>query len=685
MNRGRYRARQRGAAVVMTAGFMMLAALCLALVVDTGRLYLEKRKLQRVADMSALEAAGRQGCVPGHSATALAAQAAERNGFAVREGSTLTVTCGFLELLNGERRFVADAGESQAIRVVAARDVPASLIAGGLMGGSVRLAATAVALRMEPVAVFKVGSKLLNTNGAAPLMSLLKLVGLNLDGTTVASYDGLAGVKITPAGLLKALGLPVSADIEVGDLNRLLAINQVSLGDILDATVKLAGQDQLLGVNLTLLTAIKAGLGIDDLKIQLGTDPAVNGLRGLFANIEAASGIGGSALDVGVNALDLITAAIGIGTSQNGVALDVGTAGVSGLNILTGLQVSARVVEPQSIGIGGVGTRAYNAQVRLFVDLNTAQGITGILQLLGTVIRLPVIVDAVNAEGTITRIDCDASPRTVTIEVKTSVANACVGHVPQSVLWSKSEVCTDDVRDATMVRLLGLTLLHGHVSLSALHQTETMTLKVGETRATGVNNLAVGTLLTELVDEVLDLLGRSEAVKSPLSAEQAASIADGYLNLSALAPTGTGGNYRSSDLDKLQNRLSTDGVDWQRPVLLLFSQNMLVEWRNSVNTGCNVAWTTQYTASCVREKLIASLQTDAKQGWLDQLLGGLVGGVVQPLLSVILKPLVALLEGLLNDVGKLLSSLLANVLGLELGRADVTLDSLSCGSAKLVI
>ena len=58
---------------------------------------------------------------------------------------------------------------------------------------------------------------------------------------------------------------------------------------------------------------------------------------------------------------------------------------------------------------------------------------------------------------------------------------------------------------------------------------------------------------------------------------------------------------------------------------------------------------------------------------------------MQPLLSVILKPLVALLEGLLNDVGKLLSSLLANVLGLELGRADVTLDSLSCGSAKLVI
>ena len=54
--------RQHGAVVIMTAGFMMLAVLFLALVVDTGRLYMEKRNLQRVADLAAIETASRYGC-----------------------------------------------------------------------------------------------------------------------------------------------------------------------------------------------------------------------------------------------------------------------------------------------------------------------------------------------------------------------------------------------------------------------------------------------------------------------------------------------------------------------------------------------------------------------------------------------------------------------------------------------
>lgn len=41
----------------MVAGFMFLAVSFLALSVDTGRLYLDKRNLQRLADTAALEAA----------------------------------------------------------------------------------------------------------------------------------------------------------------------------------------------------------------------------------------------------------------------------------------------------------------------------------------------------------------------------------------------------------------------------------------------------------------------------------------------------------------------------------------------------------------------------------------------------------------------------------------------------
>ncbi len=57
-------ARQRGAIGLMAALTLTLALAFMLLVVDTGRLYLEKRSLQRVADMAALEAATRGETVP---------------------------------------------------------------------------------------------------------------------------------------------------------------------------------------------------------------------------------------------------------------------------------------------------------------------------------------------------------------------------------------------------------------------------------------------------------------------------------------------------------------------------------------------------------------------------------------------------------------------------------------------
>lgn len=53
----RFGSRRRGAIGLMAAGTLALALVFTLLAVDSGRLYLEKRKLQSVADTSALEAA----------------------------------------------------------------------------------------------------------------------------------------------------------------------------------------------------------------------------------------------------------------------------------------------------------------------------------------------------------------------------------------------------------------------------------------------------------------------------------------------------------------------------------------------------------------------------------------------------------------------------------------------------
>ena len=137
-------ARQRGAIGLMAALTLGLAVGFTVLVVDSGRLYLEQRKLQRVADTAALEAVTRNGdCLPGLSAATYATQSAARNGFTVNADGTLTTTCGTLNTgADNFRAFTVDSTKSAAVRVVATHNVATSVAAGVyalLSGGPVSL------------------------------------------------------------------------------------------------------------------------------------------------------------------------------------------------------------------------------------------------------------------------------------------------------------------------------------------------------------------------------------------------------------------------------------------------------------------------------------------------------------------------------------------------------------------
>ncbi|WP_251278945.1 hypothetical protein, partial [Enterobacter hormaechei] len=54
------------------------------------------------------------------------------------------------------------------------------------------------------------------------------------------------------------------------------------------------------------------------------------------------------------------------------------------------------------------------------------------------------------------------------------------------------------------------------------------------------------------------------------------------------------------------------------------------------------------------------------------------------LLCTLLKPILAALRPVLNSVGTLLTNVLASMLGLELGRTDVNVQSIQCSAAQLV-
>ncbi|WOL27493.1 pilus assembly protein TadG-related protein [Pseudomonas fragi] len=124
---------QHGAIGLMAAVTLGMVLLFMLLVVDSGRLYLEQRKLQRVADMAVLEAVRRGGnCAGASTAAGFANQSATRNSFTPGSVQKVNTTCGTLSTNSSQLRvFTADATKSDAIRVIATTTVPTS-VAGGL-------------------------------------------------------------------------------------------------------------------------------------------------------------------------------------------------------------------------------------------------------------------------------------------------------------------------------------------------------------------------------------------------------------------------------------------------------------------------------------------------------------------------------------------------------------------------
>jgi uncharacterized membrane protein len=705
--------RARGGMSV-TMMLVMLALLAMLGLIEIGYLFWAKRDAQKVADLAALAGAQRlELCTSDNSDNSAARQSAlTQNRFA----GSLQIHCGNWSATRATaNRFVTTvdaANPRNAVQVVAERSV---LPFFGQNTSLPTVSAQAVARRSEPTAVFAVGSQLLRTNGNSVLLSTLRMIGLDVTNATVLSYDGLAQANITPSGLLKALNIPVTANLSVADFNRLLSVNKISLAQLVDATATVVGRDTTVGVQLRALSDLVATqLDINKLNIVLGSQ---SGGGGLFAEVVSPDGTVGSALETKVNVLNLISTAISIANDGNGVA-------VKGLDLL-GINIQAGVVEPPSIAIGGVGTRAYNAQVRLLVDVdsNNLFAVGPLLNLLGTRLHLPLHVDVANAMGTLTGIQCGASPPKATIQVDSSVLRACVGNVDPAQRFSKNNVCDATLKNEQLLKLLGQPLINDKITLPALTSSQNLTLAAGETASTRINPLAVGNAVSDLVNELLRVLsGMLSSPKQGMSANDTAkALADRYL----LAAFPSGGRYNvdqvipllrdgdpARNLAPLGNWTVKNGVP--KPCLL----GLTTCWEDgSVWTGYRTTVTGQGLGlldgllgslvggllinrcdsllgnlidynGCVRNNLASYIQT-APAGFLD---GAGGTGVTNPdgsvtcsgLLCTLLKPILSALRPVLNSVGTLLTNLLASVLGLELGRTDVNVQSIQCSAAQLV-
>ncbi|MGZ7457282.1 pilus assembly protein TadG-related protein [Pseudomonas sp. Ma2-10] len=367
--------RQRGAIGLMAALTLGMALVFLLVVVDSGRLYLEKRDLQRVADMAALEASTRSGdCAAGNTATVYATASANRNGFTLPDPHRdLLVACGALTLdANNLRVFGVDPSKSEAIRVIASHSVLQSFAGGvgALFGGAPRaatinLTASAVAALPPPQASLTLRGTTLSvdTSKSATLNALFGgLLGGNLN-ISATGWNGLVNTHISLLGYLDRL--KVDLNLSAAGYDQVLG-NTIAVSQLIQTAANVLDPGGTLGATATIAS-------LQALKVAAGATTVV---LGNVLRVEAGSNV--TALATNLKVFDLIEAVVQLANKKNGLVatLPINLAGLAQITarvqVLEPPQLSA-IGNPKNAALAPLGpNRIYvkTAQVRTLLSID---------------------------------------------------------------------------------------------------------------------------------------------------------------------------------------------------------------------------------------------------------------------------------------------------------------------------
>lgn len=418
---------QRGAIGIFNAFALSLGILFVVLALDTGRLALEKRRLQEIADLAAIDAlqqAGLCGGVESMSAAAVRAaaqQSAARNGY----DGNLSTEAGAVQLgvastdASGIRQFTstADAAAS-AVQVIARHQVVRSLIAGGWYGGTVNLSATGVAQR-EPLAGFWVGSFLasIDSEDSAVLDAVLGGMLGSAVSLDVVSYEGLVDADLTLAQLIEGAAL-AGVGLSANSVEGLLASN-VTVAEFLSIMAAALGAEG----DATAAAAIN--------EMQAAATVAGDILIGDLLNVTIDNPE--EALESSVDVFALGSAALQL--AREGETLNVSVP-VSIPMLGTAVDVSMHITDAPQIAIGPPGrdengnwkTAASTAQMQIQIDAVIAD--VTLLGLVNASLTLPIAVEAARTDAWLASIDCASVSQPahrVTIGALTGAASVALG------------------------------------------------------------------------------------------------------------------------------------------------------------------------------------------------------------------------------------------------------------------
>ncbi len=401
---------ERGAVMIMTASFMLLGVLSLALVVDTGRLFVVKRNLQKLVDVAALEVASRGGRCDDGTAQQYAEESLARNGFVLDAKHRLALPeCGDLVVENNERQLAIDSSSGKAISLKLEQNTPASIIAGGTMGEEIIISASALgSANGSPLAMLTLRSTLLNVNitknSKAKLLSDVfgGLLGGNLN-ISVGAWNGLIHTDIDIFKFMDQLATNLS--ITAGEYDTLLSTN-VSTGELIQAAIDVL--DDQNGTPQVTINALEAIVALDQIllasmtssdQLQLGELLGV-GVDGDYEGAKAE-----------VQLYQLIQGVILLANRHNAVSA------VIPISVLgNDIDVAIKVIEPpqisaigdpaaakdeRSMAVNNSPNRIYvrSAQLRLILSVSLNSTLTSLVSGLTTAITnlLSPLLNVVNS------------------------------------------------------------------------------------------------------------------------------------------------------------------------------------------------------------------------------------------------------------------------------------------------
>jgi uncharacterized membrane protein len=474
---------ERGAIAPFAAIALVAMIGLAALSTDLGSWVAQRRNLQAATDAAALAAVADQDNLENANEAALSTTANDLIALNRSSGSpaiTASVDvgtyCADAATAPGSRftegrepaRCPGDTRDEQYLKTNAAR-VDASSTAPTFLSrvlsptpASFSIKTSATAARVDE-AGFQAGTGLaeVDTQQSALLNAILGgLLGTQLQLSAV-QYQGLLNTDIQVLDFLNALA---KIKLSAGTYNQLLSTN-VQVSQVLQAMINvLSQQSQLTNVALNALNSLIA------LQSKVTGNPALQLGQLIDLGVWQNEPVGGStaptALQAGVNVYQLLSMTLQVADGQHAIAIPNFDFSLLGLAAKVSLQ--ATVIEPPQsppFAFGPIGSSVHTAQVRLKLKV---QLLTGLLEkLLGSVLNLPLYIEAGAGDATLTDIDC--KPRTdiqsdiVTIRAESGIVRAYLGDISMDVMSNTTRPINYDtdvrrapILDMRVAGILGL-------------------------------------------------------------------------------------------------------------------------------------------------------------------------------------------------------------------------------------